>query len=146
MEMGSSDVLATIRGPKLEDANGAFGLTTYVDYSKASAVMLSNHTPNISIKQFMTYISNSYNMHSIVLQCFPVKSPALKKPYNFLVKSPALKRPDNNETCKCIVFNTVEDVAILLAAQIPGTLKRMSDSLFQMPSLHYVKNGYHECS
>ena len=82
MEMGSSDVLATIRGPKLEDLNGGFGLTTSVDYSKASMVMLSNHTPNLSIKQFMTYISNAYNMHSIVLQCFPIKSPTLKKSDN----------------------------------------------------------------
>ena len=101
--MGAMDVLSTIRGPKIEDVNGEFVLTTSVDYYKTSVVMFSNHTPNLSINQFMTYISNAYNMHSIVLQSVPVKSLTLKK-------------PDNSETCKCIVFNTVEDCTILLVA------------------------------
>ena len=97
LEMGVKDVLATIRGPKLEDVNGGFGLTTSMDYSKASMVTLSNHTPNLSIKQLMTYISYVYNMHSILLQCFPIKFSALKK-------------LDNSEKCKWIIFNTVEYV------------------------------------
>jgi hypothetical protein len=64
LEMGARDVLATMRGHKLEDINNGFGLTTPKDYHKASVVMLSSHTPNLSIRQFMRYVSNARIMCS----------------------------------------------------------------------------------
>ena len=67
LEMGAMDALAMIRSPKIEYVNSGFVLMTSVDYFKDSMVMMSNYTPNISIKKFMVYISNSYNMHSFVL-------------------------------------------------------------------------------
>lgn len=131
LELGGRDVLATMRGPKLEDINDGFGLTTSTDYTQVSVVMLSNRAPNLSMKQFMRYISNAYNVHSTILQFFPVKSPASK---------------GTAHECKCIVFSTVEEVIILLAEQLPGTLKRLSDSLFLLPSRKCFQEGCHGCN
>lgn len=54
LELGTRDVLATMTGPKLNDIEG-FGLTTCREgeITKTYVVMLSTHTPNSSIKQFM---------------------------------------------------------------------------------------------
>nr|ABK24775.1 unknown [Picea sitchensis] len=131
LEMGARDVLATMRGPKLEDISNGFGRTTSNVYKKVSVVMLSSHTPNLSIRQFMKYISNAYNVHSIILQCFPVKSSASQ---------------GNTHKCKCVVFSAVEAVIILLADQIPGTLKRLSDNLFLLPSQDCLEKGCHGCN
>lgn len=131
LELGGRDVLATMRGPKLEDINNGFGHTTSADYSKVSVVMLSNCAPNLSMKQFMKYISNAYNVHSTVLQFFPVKSPASKQ---------------SAHECKCIVFSAIDAVIILLADQLPGTLKRLSDSLFLLPSQLCFEKGCHGCN
>lgn len=137
LEMGARDVLATMRGPKLEDISNGFGLTTSKEYHKASVVMFSSQTPNLSIRQFMKYISNAYNVHSIILQCFPVKSSASKE------NTPNTPNPHR---CKCVVFSTVEEVIILLAVQIPGTLKRLSDNLFLLPSEECLDKGCHGCN
>lgn len=140
LEMGARDVLATMRGPKLVEINNGFGLTTCKaqEYDKASVVMLSLQTPNLSIRQFMKYISNAYNVHSIILQCFPVNSPVLDQKFDGEQKNHSIN-------CKCIVFSTVEEVIILLADQIPRTLKRLSDSLFLLPSEECLAEGCHGC-
>lgn len=66
--MGARDALATITDRKLDDRNG-YGLTACREYvHTASVVMLSNDTPNSSIRQFMKYISNFHILRSNLQQ------------------------------------------------------------------------------
>ena len=77
LEMGVRDVLASTRGPilkKIKNINGIeIGLTTCQDQDQASVLMLSYNMPSSSIKHFMRYISDAHKVHSILLQCFPLK-------------------------------------------------------------------------
>lgn len=136
LEMGARDVLATITGPKLGSING-YGLTTCKgDLKMASVVMLSTSTPNSSIRQYMRYISNAHDLETIVLQCFPLKSAAIT----------AQICECNEVTCGCIVFFTVEEITIMLAAQMPGILKQLSDSLCILPCVNCIRRGCHGCN
>eukprot|EP01018_Ginkgo_biloba_P005380 Gb_27443 [translate_table: standard] len=134
LEMGARDVLATIRGPKLEGING-FGLTTDSDPKLASVVMLSTYIHNSSLRQFMKYISNSHNVDSILLQCLPLRSAAM-----------TVEICECRDQCQCLIFWTIEDVTILLALRMPGILKQLSPSLCLLPSLQCLSNGCHGCN
>jgi len=63
LEMAARDVIATIRGDRLqavEDLNG-YGLTSDSDLRFASVVMLSTvQVPTSSMKQFMRYLSSCH--------------------------------------------------------------------------------------
>lgn len=138
LEMGARDVLAATRGPKLQNVNG-FGLSTCDEYKDVSAVMLSTrHTPNSSIKQFMKYMSYAHDVDSILLQCDPLKSAA--------ITVEVCECSGCEGTCQCIVFRTVQEITIILARRIPGTLKGLSDSLLLLPSLKCLRNGCHGCN
>jgi hypothetical protein len=137
LEMGARDVLAATRGPKLEDING-FGLSTRREYTKASVVMLSTYKPNSSMRQFMKYLSHAHDVDSILLKCFPLKSVA--------VTAEICKCRGCQGICECIVFWTVEEITMMLARRIPGTLKGLSDSLLLLPSLKCLRNGCHGCN
>jgi len=53
------------------------------------------------------------------------------------------------ETCECtgncILFWTVEEITIMLASRMPGTLKQLSSSLCLLPCLTCLTNGCHGC-
>eukprot|EP01018_Ginkgo_biloba_P005379 Gb_27442 [translate_table: standard] len=134
LEMGARDVLATIRGPKLEDING-FGFTTDSDLRYASVVMLSTHIHNSSMKQFMKYLSGAHDVDSVLLQCLPLRSAAM-----------TIGLCGCKEPCHCIVFWTVDAITVQLALRMPGTLKKLSESLCLLPSLQCLKNGCHGCN
>lgn len=132
LEMGARDALATITGPKLNDIEGS-GITTCRkgEYKKASVVMLSTHTPNSSIKQFIKYMSSAHHVESILLHCGPLYS-----------EVPVL-RCECMDLCRCIIFFTVEEVTNLLALRMPKTLKRLSDSQCLLPCHHCLTKGCH---
>lgn len=138
LEIGARDVLALLRGPKLDKIDG-FGLTTCEQTKDASVVMLSAHPPNSSMRQFMKYTYHAHHVHSIILKCWPLRSPEVPL-------TSADQICNCSGTCKCIVFKTVEDITVMLAFQIPGTLKRMSDSHCLLPSLSCLRNGCHGCN
>lgn len=134
LEMGARDVLATITGPKLENINGD-GLTTCRgDPKAASVVMLSTSTPNSSLRHFIKYISNAHDVETILLKCVPLK----------LVSSQTCAC--NEATCGCIVFFTVKEIIIMLAGQMPGILKQLSDSACMLPSRNCLRRGCHGCN
>lgn len=138
LEMGARDVLATLRGPKLENIlhRPGFGRTTCtVDrLGYASVVMLSIHPPNSSIEQFMKYISNAHGVESILLECRTLKT------------APVYAAVCNcNTECHCIVFWTVVDITIMLGLRMPGSIKQLSDSLCLLPSLNCLRGGCHGC-
>jgi hypothetical protein len=148
LEMGARDVLATLRGSKLYDIkNGAnlnpVGFTTCEDskqnrYEKASVVMLSYEKPkpNSSMRQFMEYISNAHNVHSILL----FTSAAVDAHPH---KSFKCNCNNSNGTCKCIVFENVKEITSLLDSRMPGTVKKLSDSQCLLPSKHCLIRGCH---
>eukprot|EP00253_Pinus_taeda_P024810 PITA_24810 len=101
--------------------------------------MLSSHQPNSSMRQFMKYNYNAHHVHSILLKCLPLRSPEVT------LNSPE-QICDYSGTCKCIVFRTVEDITVMLAFRMPGTLKKLSDSQCLLPSLSCLRNGCHGCN
>jgi len=135
LEVAARDVLATARGPKPEHIH-RFGLTTCknYEYKCASVVLLSYHSPNSSMRQFMKYISSAHNVQSILLECLPLRSAAL-----------LAEICNCNDECKCIVFCTVEEVTILLARRMPRMLKRLTDTLCLLLSRDCLTNGCHGC-
>lgn len=146
LELGARDILATLRGPKLYEINDGFGLTTCEEspenrFGKASVVMLSYNPPNSSMKQFMKYIFNAYKVHSILLQCFPLKSPSAE----LLPGICNCKLQDGKSECKCIVLWNVEEIISVLAHRMPGTLRRLSDSLCLLPCPECLETGCHGC-
>jgi hypothetical protein len=156
LEMGARDVLATLRGPQLYPINDGFGLTTCEQrqqdrFAKASVVMLSYDPPNSSMKQFMRYICNAYKVHSILLQCFPLKSksdellPGTKSDKLLPGICNCIHDGPEESKCNCIVFWNVEEIVKMLAPRMPGTLKRLSDSLCLLPSPQCLKTGCHGC-
>lgn len=146
LEMGARDLLATLRSPELYVINKGFGLTTCEPkeenrFGEASVVMLSYNTPNSSMKQFMRYICNAYKVHSILLQCFPLKSKSAE-----LLPGLCNCKDHNREECNCIVFWYVEEIVKMLARRMPRTLKRLSDSLCLLPSPQCLATGCHGCN
>ena len=83
----------------------------------------------------MRYISSAHDVRPILLECLPLRSAAL-----------LAEICNCNDECNCIVFCTVEAVNILLARRIPGTLKRVTDTLCVLLSQDCLKNGCHECN
>lgn len=146
VDVSARDVVGT--GPKLEDTNG-FGVlsTCKGEYQNASVVLLSNRTPNSSMRHFMKYIYKTHNLYSIILQCIRLESAVVTvETCECSEHGVTTSSSDSKITCNCIVFWTVEDITIILAHRMPGILKRLSDSLCLLPSLQCLKNGCHGCN
>ena len=47
------------------------------------------------------------------------------------------------DLCKCIVFWNVEEIVTMLARRMPGTIKRLSDSLCLLPCPECLETGCH---
>lgn len=130
LEIGARDVLATNRGPKLKDISG-FGLSTRY---APDVIMLSNNMLHPSLTEFMKYIYHAHGVNSILLQCLPLKFAAV-----------IAEVCGCGGVCGCIVFWTDEETTIMLARQMCGTLKRLSNALCLLPCLHCLRNGCHGC-
>jgi len=131
LEIGARDVLATNRGPKLKGIS-RFGLRTRY---APDVVMLSNNMSHPSMREFMKYISYAHGVNSLLLECLPLKSAAV-----------TAEICGCGGLCGCIVFWTEDETAIMLARQMCGTLKRLSDALCLLPCLHCLRNGCHGCN
>ena len=144
-DIGARDVVAI--GPKLEDIDG-FGVSTCRgEYQNASVVMLTNNNPNSSMRNFMKYLSNAHSLNSIILHCNHLeyaKNTVKTCECNALRETTSSS--DSKITCNCIIFCTVEDITIILANRMLGTLKSLSNSLCLLPSLKCLKNGCHGCN
>lgn len=94
--------------------------------------------PNDSTKRFMRHLSNLYDVQSIFSQCLPLQSAeiAVDMCTNTCTQN-------HKGTCRCIVFNSVEDITIMLVRRMPRTLKKLSTSLSLLPSLRCLRNGCH---
>lgn len=131
----------------MEDING-FGLSTCRgEYQNASVVMLANHTPNSSMMHFMKYLSSAHALYSIIVQYTRLESAAVTvETCECSERGGTTSSGDSKMRCNCIVFWTVEDITIILAHRMPGTLKRLSNLLCLLPSLECLKNGCHGCN
>lgn len=148
VEMGVKDLLATITAPKLQKYGSA--LTTDFRLSDVDVVMLSNHTPESSTRQFMQYIRNTHAVESVVLQ------------FNRLTSEKVTADVCNNarHECRCIVIEAPSNLRLakiqiapapdiclkLLASRMPGALKRLSDSQCLLPCMTCLTNGCHGCN
>lgn len=47
--------------------------------------------------------------------------------------------------CNCIAFKTQEEITMMLAERMPGTLKKLSDFQCLLPCLTCLRNGCHGC-
>lgn len=128
LENDAREVMATLRAPKLYEINGINGkvLTTIEqihgsteggrrDLHTASVVMLSNGTPNASMKQFMKF-SAADDVHSILLQYQPLND-AMND-----VKG-AIGECSRECKCNCIVLGTSKEIIDMLDGRMPGALK-----------------------
>jgi len=107
-------------------------------------IMLSFHKP-ISItfmKQFMRHISNLYYLQSLSLQCFPLQSVVEVA----IVMCRDTYTKNGKGRCRCIVFNTLEYITMVLALRMSGTLEKLYDSQSLLPSLCFLRNVYHRCN
>ena len=133
-------ILSSRKSEKLKNINGLEVLTctSSGELGDCSVVIFSFQMPiTRSMRLLVRYISNVYDVHSIFLQCFPLQS----------VPMCTDVCTENDEgRCKCIVFKTVEDITMMLARRMPGTVKRLSESLCLLPSLSCLKNGCHGCN
>eukprot|EP00253_Pinus_taeda_P020396 PITA_20396 len=111
---------------------------------KCSVVMLSFHYPaTLGPRKFMNSISNVSDVHSIFLRCRPLQCGAFTEDF------PKCSCTENRDgRCGCIVFNTVQDITMMLARQLPGTLKmkRLSDSQCLLPCGRCLSKGCHGCN
>jgi len=145
LEIGARDVLDILKSPKLEIVNGikhGSGLTTCEgDLQTASVVMLSNGTPNWSMRQFIK--SNASIVKSILLQFLFFKDAINdeKVREELTIQSCECSQP----ACHCIVFWTVQPITNMLASRMPGTLKLLSNSLCLLPCRQCLTNGCHDC-
>jgi hypothetical protein len=131
VEMGARDLLATITGSKLRELKeeNEYVLTT-IRYSEEiipDVVMLSNHTPESSIRQFMEYIKNTHDVKSTLLR--------------FHVAAEICIR----HRCMCIVIEGAGSV-FWLARRMPGVLKQLSFSKWLLPCVTCLRNGCHGCN
>ena len=112
LEIGAGDLLRILGGTKLKNIDATNGMTTCKrSLEDTSVVMLTNRTPNYSIRYFMT--SNAHIAESILLQFVPLP-----------LCTDAVVTVERCEcSCKCIVFSTVESVTIMLPRRISKTLK-----------------------
>lgn len=83
----------------------------------------------------MKYASNSHNVDSILLQCLRLESAVITAEICECV-----------EPCQCVIFWTLEQIIIMLALRMPGTLKQLSHSLCLLPSRQCLRNGCHGCN
>lgn len=138
VENGARDVLATTRGPKLNVLKNGRGLSTLHpnDLRYVDVVLLSkyNERPCSSLTQFMQYISHSHNLDSILLQFLP------------FISAPVTAEICECGDCQCVVFWATEEIMVMLARRLPGTLKGLSKSQCLLPSLSCLKNGCHGCN
>lgn len=99
---------------KLKHINGLEVLTTCSkELRECSVVMLSFHKPSRNTRRFMRLMYNRYDVHSIFLQCHPLQSAAVTVCVSTCTENHAGR-------CGCIVFNTVEDITMMLARRMPG--------------------------
>lgn len=98
-------------------------------------LMLSNvnATSKSSIQQFMKSNAHMHNVHSMLLQFFPLNADTCRVKHKLTV-------------CNCIVFWAVEEMTIMLARRLPGTLKRLTDPMYLLPCRTCLINGCHECN
>lgn len=139
VEMGARDLLATITAPKLHKHGSA--LRTY---GFPAVVILSNHTPESSTRQFMQYIHNTHAVRSCLLQFHRLRSEEV-----------TADDVCNNarHACRCIVIEAPFDLYFrpdlcikMLASRMPGALKRLSDSQCLLPCMTCLTNGCHGCN
>ena len=133
VEMGARDLLDTIRPSKLIKVRDGCIKTLY----SPGVVMLSNHTPDSSMMQFMQYSKNTYNVGSILLQFHRLRS------------GEVTAEICNSHRCNCIVLDALHVTTTFhLVRWIPGTLKRLSGSDHQclLPCLTCLRNCYHGCN
>ena len=137
VEMGARDLLDTIRPSKLIKVRDGCIRTSSSFYYPV--VMLSNHTPDSSVRQFMEYIKNTYASDSILLQFHRLRS------------GEVTAENCDSHTCNCIVLDALDvSTTIHLARRMPGTLKRLSgsdaDHQCLLPCLTCLRNGCHGCN
>lgn len=164
VENGARDVLATTRGPKLNVLIDGRGLTTRPpddlrdvdvelnvliderglamrppnDLRDVDVVLLSkyNERPHSSLTQFMQYVSHSHDLESILLQVHPLESAGVDAGRCKCIRS----------KCRCVVFRATKKIMMMLARQLPGTLKQLPESQqCLLPSLRCLKNRCHGC-
>lgn len=115
---------------------GVEGQTTQSEELRAChVVMLSKQTPSYTMQSLMKYSSHVFQVHSTFLQYHPLQS-----------MEEVSVDPCTGNHCGCIVFKMVEEMARMISRRIPGTVKRLSDSLYLLPSLHCLRNGCHGCN
>lgn len=118
LEMGVRDLMATITGPelkKIQQENHVKGLTTISNnrYIHASVLMLSTDTSNSSVRQFMKYMKNAYEVESILQQCHRYDSSNGPLHWNPSIPStstsPSINPRRNMHNCYCIKFVKVDE-------------------------------------
>lgn len=151
IENGAKEVLTTLTGPKLVPINGNMNvdkgpMTTLAEkrgVEGASVVMLSNGTPNSSMRQFLQFNAVD-DVHSILLQYVPLKDVAKT---GEKVNVPILEC-ECSLACNCIAFWTNKQITTVLARRMPArTMKVLvNDSLCLLPCSGCLKEGCHECN
>lgn len=140
VEMGARDLLATITAPKFQKHGSALR-TDYLP----EVVILSNHTPESSTRQFIQYIRNTHGVGSCLLQFHRLRSEEVT----------ADDVCDNaRHECRCIVIEAPFDLYInfpdvcikVLASRMPGALKLLPDSQCLLPCMICLTNGCHGCN
>ena len=110
---------------------------------KCDVVMLSKQREIVQIGSFMPVMFMqvmfcNYDVQSIFLACLPLKSVHAEVNVEMCTE-------DHGEKCGCIVFETQEDITVMLARRMPGTVKKLHDSRILLPSLGCLRNGCHGC-
>lgn len=109
---------------------------------KCSVVMLSFDYPHPwGAARFINRIPKVSDVHSIFLRCGPLQCGAFTED---LRNCSCTENRDGR--CGCIEFNTVEDITMMLARQLPRTLKRLPDSHCLIPSVSCLSKGCHGCN
>ena len=105
--------------------------------------MLSNGTPNSSMRQFLQFNAVD-DVHSILLQYVPLKDVAKT---GEKVNVPILEC-ECSLACNCIAFWTNKQITTVLARRMPArTMKVLvNDSLCLLPCSGCLKEGCHECN
>lgn len=142
-ETVAKERMVVIKNVKESSINGLNVMTTNGKMPReCSVVMLSFHYPATSgARKFMDSISNAFDVHAIFLRCRPLQFGALTEDFR------NCRCPEKRDgRCGCIVFNTAEDITMMLARQLPGTLKILPDSRCLIPSVCCLSKGCHGCN